>query len=218
MRTARTVPRGCIFSPCQPAWLGGPVVVVVTASTAGRRRIANRRCSPLLRSYARLLRELIMAYADLGDDRGNARGQKLLALLADELRPSLQQPMQLPVPRDPRLIELCAMLEADPSDSRSLEALGRRVGASARTLTRLFREDMAMTFPQWRTQLRLYHALRLLAEGHAVKSVARRCGFANSSSFISVFRRSLGFSPGAYSAGLSSNTDGPPLEEKSSAV
>ena len=55
-----------------------------------------------------------------------------------------------------------------------------------------------MSFPQWRTQLRLYHALRLLAEGQPVTVVAQRCGFATASAFIDVFRRSLGHTPGSY--------------------
>jgi AraC-like DNA-binding protein len=32
-----------------------------------------------------------------------------------------------------------------------------------RPLSRLFRRDLGMTFPRWRTQLRFHHALILLA-------------------------------------------------------
>ncbi|WP_242001980.1 hypothetical protein [Kribbella steppae] len=34
-----------------------------------------------------------------------------------------------------------------------------------------------MTFPQWRTQLRLHTALRLLAGGDSVTRVAHQCGW-----------------------------------------
>ncbi|GAB2546859.1 hypothetical protein GCM10027167_60210 [Nocardia heshunensis] len=54
-----------------------------------------------------------------------------------------------------------------------------------------------MTYPQWRTQLRLQHAIRMLADGEAVTTVAHRCGWASSSAFIDVYRRTLGHTPGA---------------------
>ncbi|WP_327641053.1 helix-turn-helix domain-containing protein [Kribbella sp. NBC_00482] len=54
-----------------------------------------------------------------------------------------------------------------------------------------------MTFPQWRTQLRLHEALRLLAEGASVTQVAHRCGWASTSAFIDTFRRAFGHTPGS---------------------
>ncbi|MFH8776457.1 hypothetical protein [Streptomyces sp. NPDC017958] len=44
-----------------------------------------------------------------------------------------------------------------------------------------------MTFYEWRTQLRIYHALLLLADGHDTTRTADACGCANPSSFISAF-------------------------------
>ena len=54
-----------------------------------------------------------------------------------------------------------------------------------------------MTFPQWRTQLRLHRALVLLAERTPVTTVAHQCGWSSASAFIEVFRRSFGHTPGA---------------------
>ena len=51
---------------------------------------------------------------------------------------------------------------------------GRRSGASTRTLSRLFRNELGMTFYEWRTQLRIYHALVLLADGHDTTQTAAR--------------------------------------------
>jgi AraC-like DNA-binding protein len=93
---------------------------------------------------------------------------------------------------------VCAALRRDPADARSLAALGADAGVSERTLTRLFRADLGMTFPQWRTQLRLYHALRMLADGSAVTTVAHACGWSSTSAFIDVFRRAYGHTPGAH--------------------
>ncbi|MCQ8827784.1 AraC family transcriptional regulator [Streptomyces samsunensis] len=95
---------------------------------------------------------------------------------------------------------VCAILHDDPADNRTLRQLGAAVGVGERTLTRLCAAELGMTFPQWRTQLRLHHALRLLAEGVPVTAVAHRCGWASSSAFIDVFRRAFGHTPGAHRA------------------
>ncbi|HEX8865800.1 MAG TPA: helix-turn-helix transcriptional regulator, partial [Lentzea sp.] len=153
--------------------------------------------SPTALAVSPLLRELLIAYTSL-TDRETPAAKRMRLVLLDQLVTASEQPVHVPAARDPRLASVCALLEADPSDSRSLEMLGRVGGASGRTLTRLFRDEFGMTFPQWRTQLRLYHALRLLAEGVSVTSVAQRCGFATASAFIDVFRRSLGHTPGSY--------------------
>ncbi|MFI6320928.1 AraC family transcriptional regulator [Nonomuraea sp. NPDC050556] len=142
-----------------------------------------------------LLRELIIACTSVSDPPEER--DRMLAVLMDRLRHSPQQPMHLPSARDPRLAALCVLLDLDPASGSTLEELGRRVGASGRTLSRLFRTEFGMTFPQWRTQLRLHHALRLLAEDVPVTAVAHRCGWASASAFIEVFRRAFGHTPGA---------------------
>ncbi|GIH97206.1 helix-turn-helix transcriptional regulator [Planobispora siamensis] len=150
---------------------------------------------PAVLSVAPLLRELILAYTRTPHDDSPERG-RLRAVLLDQLRASPQQPLHLPAPADPRLRALCAIMHADPADNRTLAALGRQVGASERTLSRLFRSDLGMTFPQWRTQLRLHRALILLADGVPVTAVAHLCGWASASAFIDVFRRAFGHTPG----------------------
>ncbi|WP_428936303.1 AraC family transcriptional regulator [Streptomyces sp. ACT015] len=146
-----------------------------------------------------LLRELILAHTRSPGDDSPERA-RLRAVLLDRLRVSPQQPLHLPEPTVPVLRALCAILAADPADNRTLAALGREVGASDRTLSRLFRGDLGMTFPQWRTRLRLHHALILLAEHTPVTVVAHRCGWSSASAFIDVFRRAFGHTPGAHRA------------------
>lgn len=57
-----------------------------------------------------------------------------------------------------------------------------------------------MTFPQWRTQLRLHAALIGLAEGQSVTRVAHACGWASTSAFIDTFKQAFGHTPGARNA------------------
>ncbi|MFC4007549.1 AraC family transcriptional regulator [Nonomuraea purpurea] len=152
---------------------------------------------PAVLAVGPLLRELIIAYT--GDPpAGAADGERdrLLAVLLDQLRRACEQPFHLPTPEDARLAAVCELLWRDPADTRTLALLALQAGTSDRTLARLFRSELGMSFPQWRTQLRLHHALLLLADGTPVTTVAHRCGWASASAFIDVFRRAFGYTPG----------------------
>lgn len=145
-----------------------------------------------------LLRELMLSYTSGEGDQDERH--RLHAVLLDQLRRSPQRPTYLPTPHDPRLAAVCDLLRDDPADTRTLTELGRHVGASERTLSRLCKADLGMTFPQWRTQLRLHQALRLLAGNESVTRVAHQCGWASTSAFIDTFRRAFGHTPGSRSA------------------
>ncbi|WP_345142590.1 helix-turn-helix transcriptional regulator [Streptomyces mexicanus] len=154
---------------------------------------------PTVLSVSPLLRELILAHTRAAD-RDSPEQRRLRAVLLDQVRACPQEPLCLPTPTAPPLLALWEILRADPSDDRTLPELGRQVGASSRTLSRLFRSDVGMTFPQWRAQLRLHHALVLLADDMPVTAVAHRCGWSSASAFIEVFRRTFGSTPGAHRA------------------
>ncbi|MEW2067744.1 helix-turn-helix transcriptional regulator [Streptomyces sp. NPDC007346] len=156
--------------------------------------------APTVLTVKPLLRELILAYTRDPDDDGAER-RRLRAVLLDQLAASKQQALHLPAPTDTRLKEICDILRANPSEQRTLAALSKEAGVSARTLSRLFTSDLGMTFPQWRTQLRLYQALVLLAEDVPVTTVAHRCGWSSASAFIDVFRQAYGHTPGRHRAG-----------------
>ena len=150
---------------------------------------------PAVLAVGPLLRELLIAYTQNPGDRGAER-RRLRAVLLDQVKRSPEQPFHLPTAADPRLATVCAILHADPAERGTLARLGARTGTSDRTLARLCRAELGMSFTQWRTQLRLHHALLLLADGVAVTTVAHRCGWASASAFIDVFRRTLGYTPG----------------------
>ncbi|MFI5780617.1 helix-turn-helix transcriptional regulator [Nocardia sp. NPDC051570] len=86
--------------------------------------------------------------------------------------------------------------------SATLNKLGRAVGASERTLSRLFRTELGMSFSQWRTLLRVQHALVHLVHGHSVTDIALRCGWSNPTSFIEAFAAIIGRTPGRYQSDL----------------
>jgi AraC-like DNA-binding protein len=131
-------------------------------------------------------------------DPDRAAAARRRRVLVDELYEAREQPLQLPEPRDDRLRAVARILYEDPADNSSLADLGRTIGAGARTLSRLFHAELGMHFYQWRTQLRICHALVLLAEGHDTTHVAHACGWANPSSFIAAFSAIVGTTPGRH--------------------
>jgi AraC-like DNA-binding protein len=150
-----------------------------------------------------LAREILLTLTGPRNDRpardwDRAARARLRRVLVDELHEALEQPLQLPEPHDDRLQAIAQMLYQQPADNTSLAELGQTIGASARTLSRLFHNDLGMTFYEWRTQLRIYHALVLLADGHDTTYVAHACGWANPSSFIAAFTNIIGTTPGRH--------------------
>ncbi|CAM2154999.1 AraC family transcriptional regulator [Pararobbsia alpina] len=144
-----------------------------------------------------LLHELIMALAQQPHDYGEeSLGNHIAVLLLAVLRDAQSTTQgSLPLPSDRRLRTICSRLLAKPDNDDTLEAWSETVGASARTLARLFRQETGLTFGQWRQQLRLVEAMARLAQGDSVAQVADQLGYQSSSSFIAMFRRSLGETP-----------------------
>lgn len=169
-------------------------IVFLPASLA--RLVPDR---PAVYLVSDLAREILLALTGpRREDRAAGARARLRRVLVDELREAPEQPLQLPEPRDDRLRAIARTLREDPADSTSLAGLGRRIGASPRTLSRLFHDELGMTFYQWRTQLRVHHALVLLADGHDTTRVAHACGWANPSGFIAAFADLVGTTPGRY--------------------
>ncbi|MER7581127.1 AraC family transcriptional regulator [Kitasatospora sp. NPDC097691] len=155
-----------------------------------------------------LAREVLLALTGPRNDDAAGPGYsrsarlRLLRVLVDELREADEQPLHLPEPKDDRLRAIARMLSEDPADNATLAELGKAVGAGTRTLSRLFRGELGMTFYEWRTQLRIHHALVLLADGHDTGRTAYACGWSNPSSFIAAFTDIIGTTPGRYRNGL----------------
>ncbi|MEH3139546.1 MAG: helix-turn-helix transcriptional regulator [Mycobacterium kyogaense] len=127
---------------------------------------------------------------------------RLRAVLLDELVAAPEQPLSMPEPKDDRLCAVAELLDADPAQTTTLAELGRAVGASERTLSRLLRNEFGMSFPRWRTLLRVHHGIMCLHRGYSVIHTANACGWSNPSSFIEAFTAVMGQTPGSYQRGL----------------
>jgi AraC-like DNA-binding protein len=174
--------------------------VVTTKTLYVNPRVARklpRDCCVL--NVSPLLRELILHACTFESlDQKIQSQRRLIGVILDQLDVAPSAPLQLPMPREPRALRVAQVLLDDPNDERPMDVLCKAAGASKRTIERAFQADTTLTFGKWRQQLNRLHAIRLLAAGDSVTSVALSVGYSTPSAFISMFRRALGTTPGDY--------------------
>lgn len=197
-----------IVPPLRAIWVAPDVVHEVAVLEKARLRplcilaarapFAGPDCKVL--EVSDLLRALIVALEALDHEREAAREAMLSALILDELARCATRPIRVPLPDDKRLKALCAGLIDNPGASLTLEHWARRVGASERTLARLFERELGMSFGQWRQQVRLAHAAPMIARGMPLSQVAEELGYASQSAFSAMFKKTFGSSPSAFFA------------------
>ena len=158
--------------------------------------------SPTVVGVNGLLRELLIACTEPGIPADES--ERIMAVLRDRLARARVEPLVLPTARDPRLALACRLVLDDLSLPRTLDWLARAAGTSERTLSRLFRTEFGTTYPQWRTGIRVFHAMIQLAEGVSVTQAGQRCGWATTSAFIDTFVHTMGQTPGAYRSAVGS--------------
>jgi AraC-like DNA-binding protein len=146
-----------------------------------------------------LLKELILHACKYPRLNKRTPGQKrIIEIILDQLNSIDSIPLQLPHPADTRAARIVGALLSDPAEQKTLERLSKDCGASKRTIERIFLAETKMTFGRWRQQMRLLHALQLLASGHKVSGAALDSGYNSASAFISMFRKQLGTTPARY--------------------
>jgi AraC-like DNA-binding protein len=150
--------------------------------------------SPLLRELVRRATAMPVEYDQQGRDG------KIIALLLEELDWSPVHAAAMPPLRDHRLLAIEQAFASDPSDTRTLEAWAGLVGASPRTLARLFLKETRMSFRSWRDQLRALAALARLVEGVQITTLAVDFGYETPGAFASMFKRVMGVTPSQYLA------------------
>jgi len=146
-----------------------------------------------------LLRELILSLtAEPVVYSQNERGGRLAALILSELPSAETVATQIPWPRDRRLISICTSIMDQPGLNRPLGAWADAVGASERTLIRLFQSELGMHYRQWLQQVRLADAVCRLSMGQSIGTISRELGYRSPSAFSAMFRRALGTPPNLY--------------------
>jgi AraC-like DNA-binding protein/quercetin dioxygenase-like cupin family protein len=126
------------------------------------------------------------------------RERRIAGLLLDELRRAAPVRLGIDLPHEKRLRRLCEAVIEDPSRHATLAAWSADAGASARTVTRLFRSELGTSFVQWRRQVLLARAVPLAARKLPMASIAAELGYASPSAFAAMVRRSVGAPPSRF--------------------
>lgn len=159
-----------------------------------------RRCRVIVVSP--LLRELVQALdAPVDAPLPKAREERLSGLALDEITHADIQALGVPLPHaqgDKRLRALCKAVLRAPSQRTTLAEWAAEVGASERTIARLFRDELGTGYQQWRQQAILAHALPMLARGLPVSHVAASSGYASDSAFTAMFKAAMGEPPSRF--------------------
>lgn len=108
-------------------------------------------------------------------------------------------PIQHPYPKDERLIKIGQFLRQNLERRYNLEEIAKEFGMSSRTLSRLFKEDIGMSFVKFYRAIRISQALELMSENKLnVYEVAIKVGFISLSAFSNIFLRIMGIRPQDY--------------------
>lgn len=146
-----------------------------------------------------LVRELIQSLDSARSAADPTREHLLTALVLDEIAHADTQALGVPLPRadsgDKRLRALCEAVLRDPSARSTLTDWAAKVGASERTMARLFRDELGLGYQQWRQQVALAHALPLITRGTPISDVAAASGYASDSAFSAMFKAAMGQPP-----------------------
>ena len=192
-----------IVPPSRAVWIPPHTEHTVTVLENAELRIVDLKATAMPAGWdtcrvivvSKLLRELIHA---LEHATPGARDDALMALTLDEITHADIQALGVPLPNDKRLRALCEAVLRAPAERATLAEWAVDIGASERTVARLFRTELATCYQQWRQQAILAHALPMLASGMPVSQVAYASGYASDSAFCAMFKAALGQSPGNF--------------------
>jgi AraC-like DNA-binding protein len=151
--------------------------------------------SPLVRALLEHLRDAPPALAP------NEEDQRLMRVVLDQLVRSPCTNSYLPHSTDSLLAPVLQVLQADPSDNRTLAEFALAAHTTERTLARRCERDLGMSLVAWRQRLRVVRALPLLEAGQKVEAIAFDLGYGSASAFIAMFKRLMDVTPDEFRKG-----------------
>jgi len=151
-------------------------------------------------SVTPFLRELLLQIKNstTNSESSSAEKSALLTVLNDQIRTGECYDMALLLPSDRRLMSIFNALMENPQLDTKLSAWAEQVGASERTLSRLFTKELGMSFPLWRQHVRLVYSLNLLETKLSVQEISFKIGYGADSSFICAFKKLFKQTPQQY--------------------
>lgn len=149
-----------------------------------------------------LLQQLIerIAYWDWNVKYSIAQ-ENILTVFWDEFNASKREQYDLKIPTDYRVYDKIKSFVHDKVIPPFLKDLSKEVGASEKTISRIFKRETGMSYQDWRLQWNLFRAIELLAEKLTISEIAVELKFSSDSAFIEFFKKHTGTTPHKYLKG-----------------
>lgn len=159
------------------------------------------RCCTL--KISPLVRELIFRLAQQPRDEDDTPArQRLIQVLFDELPHQPVEQLHLPMSQHPKIRRIADTLAHNPQARKTLAQWASMLAMSERNLARLVVKETGLNFRRWRQQLQVILALQMLIAGATVQCTADALGYESTNAFITMFKKTLGTTPGRYLASL----------------
>ena len=155
--------------------------------------------TPQVIQVTTLLRALIlefMSYPRSETEEGPAA--RISAVILDQLKMLPAAPLQLPMPQEKRLRDLCEGVVRCPAHIPTLAEAADRCATSVRSFERRMKSETGLSYRTWCRQVKLFRALELLAAGRSVSDVSHKLGYEGPSAFVATFKKAFGVTPGRY--------------------
>lgn len=160
---------------------------------------ANLSLNCCLVEVSSLLRSLIISLTEAKVDYDESGREGLIAKLAILEIKFLKTPaLHLPLPQNPKLLQICQHMLNHPDAHVTIELLADQLAMSTRTLARKFKGETNLSFSQWRQQAKLIEALGKLADQQSIAKISNDLGYLSPSAFTAMFKRTLGVEPSRY--------------------
>lgn len=127
--------------------------------------------------------------------------EALQILIFEEIHRANLLSIQIPWPKDKRLLKICQQLLHSPNHSKDLTDWADDIGTSSRTLMRMFQKETGLSYRAWIQQMHIAHALSKISNGESIAHISEGLGYTNPSAFSAMFKRHLGKTPQQFRAG-----------------
>lgn len=145
-----------------------------------------------------LLKELAIYVASAESSASTDIEEHIVSLISHLLEAALVEPLEVPIPSNPKLRLIYHRLINDPADHRTIEQWGDEIGLGGRTLIRKLKDETGQSFRLWRQQIRLLASLDMIARGEPITTIALEVGYSTPSAYTVAFKDCFGVTPSSY--------------------